>query len=178
MFKRNESPRSASGRGLKWVVAGVSLALAAGVGFSAWARAEHGQGMGMFMGPPGMMAGRHLDHMLDTVKATDAQRTQIHQIADAAFADLKAQRDAGRGLHEQAMQAFTATNVEANAVEALRQQMLQQHDQASKRVMQAMLDVSRVLTPEQRTQLAQHMKQRADSMREHMGRHEHDKQGS
>jgi molybdate transport system substrate-binding protein len=35
-------------------------------------------------------------------------------------------------------------------------------------MMQAMLDVSRVLTPEQRQQLAQHMKQRRDMMERHM----------
>ena len=35
-----------------------------------------------------------------------------------------------------------------------RQQMLQLHDQASKRMTQAMVDVSRVLTPEQRKQIA------------------------
>ena len=46
--------------------------------------------------------------------------------------------------------------------------MLSRHDQASKRMMQAMLDVSRVLTPEQRQQLAQQMKQRRDLMERHM----------
>ena len=35
--------------------------------------------------------------------------------------------------------------------------MLAQHDQASKRTLQAMLDVSRVLTPEQRKALAERM---------------------
>jgi Spy/CpxP family protein refolding chaperone len=67
------------------------------------------------------------------------------------------------------MQAlFTQPTVDANAAESLRQQMLARHDAASKRMMQAMLDVSRVLTPEQRQQLAQHMKQRRDMMERHM----------
>jgi Spy/CpxP family protein refolding chaperone len=84
------------------------------------------------------------------------------------MADLRAQREAGRDLRQQMMQAFTQPTVDANTVEALRQKMLAQHDQASRRMMQAMLDVSRVLTPEQRTQLAQHMQQRGEMMRRHM----------
>ena len=59
-----------------------------------------------------------------------------------------------------------APNVDAGAAEALRQQMLAQHDQASKRVLQAMLDVSKVLTPEQRAQLGERMKRRAAMMHE------------
>jgi Spy/CpxP family protein refolding chaperone len=66
------------------------------------------------------------------------------------------------------MAVFTAPTVDANAAEQLRQQMLAQHDQASKRMLQAMLDISRVLTPEQRQQLAQKMKQRHEMMERHM----------
>lgn len=118
------------------------------------------------MGLP--MFGGHVDRMLDSVKATDAQRTQVKQILAAAAADLKAQRESGRALHEQMQALFTQPTVDANAAESLRQQMLARHDAASKRMMQAMLDVSRVLTPEQRQQLAQHMKQRRDMMERHM----------
>ena len=65
-----------------------------------------------------------------------------------------------------------APNVDAAAAESLRQQMLQQHDQASRRMLQAMLDVSKVLTPEQRVKLGERMKQRADTMRERRQRME------
>jgi Spy/CpxP family protein refolding chaperone len=118
---------------------------------------------GMMMGP---LAGRGLDRMLDSVNATDAQRQQIKQIAQAAKADLKAQHDAAQSLHEQAMTLFTQTTVDAAAAENLRQQMLAQHDQASKRMLQAMLDISRVLTPEQRQQIAAHMKQHHAQMQQ------------
>jgi Spy/CpxP family protein refolding chaperone len=60
--------------------------------------------------------------------------------------------------------------VDAGAAEALRQQMLTQHDQASKRVLQAMLDVSKVLTPEQRAKIGERMKQRQTIMQERMQR--------
>jgi Spy/CpxP family protein refolding chaperone len=119
-----------------------------------------------------MMGGRGVDHMLDGLNATDAQRSQIKQIAQAAAADMKAQHEAGRALRERAMQIFAAPNVDAAAAESVRQQMQQQHDQASKRMLQAMLDAGKVLTPEQRTKLAERMKQRGDMMRDRMQRME------
>jgi Spy/CpxP family protein refolding chaperone len=113
--------------------------------------------------------------MLDGLNATDAQRTQIKQIAVAAAQDLKAQRDAGRGLHQRSMQIFTAPTVDANSAEALRQQMETQHDQASKRVLQAMLDVSRVLTPEQRAMIGTRMQERQAAMQDRMQRMERER---
>lgn len=140
---------------------------------------QHGPGMkhggpGMMGGGPGMMGHRgdgpmmHLsERMLDRVKATPEQRTQIRQIMDAARKDLQAQREAGRGLRDEAMQLFAQPNVDARAVEALRQKRLAQHDQASKRMTQAMLDASRVLSADQRKQLAETMNQRRDMMERH-----------
>jgi len=92
---------------------------------------------------------------------------QIKQITQAAAADLKAQHEAGHKLHEQGMALFTQPTVDPVAAEALRQQMLARHDQASKRVLQAMLDISKVLTPEQRQQLAERLKKRHEMMRRH-----------
>ena len=146
------------------------LALAAAGSFAAVAVHAQGRGPGgpdgFMMGGP--MAGHMMGRMLDSVNATDAQKAQIRQIMDAARADMKAQHEAGRALRDQMTQLFTQPVVDAKAAEALRQQMLQQHDQVSRRMMQAMLDVSRVLTPEQRQQLAQKMKQRHDMMERHM----------
>jgi periplasmic protein CpxP/Spy len=150
---------------------------------SVWAQhghGEHGAGMGTSMsmhggGGGGMMGnpermGRMMDHMLDGLNATDAQRSQIKQIAQAAGTDMKAQHDANRALREKAMQIFAAPNVDAAAAEQVRQQMLAQHDQMSKRTLQAMLDASKVLTPEQRAKLGERMKQRSDTMRDRMKR--------
>jgi Spy/CpxP family protein refolding chaperone len=125
---------------------------------------RHGDGRRGGPSEPGAEFGpfgheRMLDRMLDDVKATDAQRTQIKQITDAAKKDMQTLHEAGRGLHEKAMQALTAPKVDAAAAESLRQQMVAQHDKISKRALQAMLDISRVLTPEQRAQLAQRMKE-------------------
>lgn len=121
----------------------------------------HGGGMGMMGGP------RQIERMLDAVSATPEQRAQIKQIMQTAHADMSAQREAGRKLHEQGAALFAQPTVDARAAEALRQQMLAQHDQASKRRLQTMLDVSRVLTPEQRKALADRMAQRRSMMERH-----------
>jgi len=126
-------------------------------------------GGGMFRGSPEHV-GRMVDHMLDGLNATDAQRAQIKQIATAAAVDLKAQAETGRALRQRAMQVFTAPNVDANAVEAVRQQMLQQHDQMSRRASLAMIEVARVLTPEQRVRIAERMRDRQAQMEDRMKR--------
>jgi protein CpxP len=125
----------------------------------------HGGPRGGHGGPDMMMLS---GHALDMVDATDAQRAQIKTIMQSAFADLKGQRDAGRKLHEQAAALFAATNIDAAAIEALRVQGQQLREQASKRMSQAMIEAARVLTPEQRTKLAEKMKARQARMAEHM----------
>lgn len=124
---------------------------------------EHGMMMGG--GSPDRMA-HHFDRMLDGLGATEAQRSQIHQIAMSAAADMAARREAGRDLHQRAMQIFTAPTVDAAAAESLRQQMSAEHDWASKRMLQAMLDVAKVLTPEQRAKLGQRMAERDAVMKD------------
>ena len=118
---------------------------------------HHGGGMGM------KWSGR----MLEAVKATPEQRAQIQKIMEGARTDLQAQREAGKALRGQLMQTMAQPNIDANAVEQVRQKMLAQHDQASKRRLQAMVDAAKVLTPEQRKQLAERMSQRGDMMERH-----------
>ena len=155
-------------RALRLLLATAVIALAGSLSQAVLAappegRGGHGgPGMGM-----GLFDGRHAERMLDSVNATPDQRTQINQIVAAARTDMAAQRDASRKLHEQSQSAFAQPNVDARAVETLRQQMLAQHDQASKRMTQVMLDVSRVLTPEQRKTLSDRLTQRRAMMERH-----------
>jgi Spy/CpxP family protein refolding chaperone len=116
----------------------------------------------------GMMQGRMGERMLDSVNATPEQRTQIKQIIDRNVGDRQAQRAAHMALRDQARQLFAQPTVDAAAAEQLRQQMLQQHDQASRRMMLSMVEISRILTPEQRKQMADRMAQRGEMMRRHM----------
>jgi periplasmic protein CpxP/Spy len=160
-------------RGIRMMAAGMLLAISATVALSAWAapgegghgRHHGGAAHGMFMGK-----GRHLDRMLDTVNASESQRAQIKQIVAQAAADLKGQRETSRSLRERGMQIFAAPSVDPAAAESVRQQMIAQHDATSRRSLQAMLDISRVLTPEQRAKLGELMKQRQERMKERMER--------
>ena len=161
---------------MRFAAIGVLVVAAAGAAISVQAQGMGGHGRGpgpgmmmMFGGSPEQI-GRGVDHMLDGLGVTDAQRGQIKQIAIAAATDLKSQHEAGRALRDQGMQIFAAPTVDAAAAESLRQQMLTQHDQASKRMLQAMLDVSKVLTPEQRTKMSERMKQRQAAMKDRMER--------
>lgn len=165
-------------RALRLLGTGVIVALAGTAMLTAEAAPMDGHRHGGMMagpmgGPPGgmggMMGGPRAERMLEAVGASAEQRAQIRQIMDAARADLQAQRESGRALHEQMRQLFTQPTVDANAAEALRQQQLAQHDVASKRMMQAMLEVSRVLTPEQRAKLADMAAQRRGMMERRAG---------
>ena len=179
--------RHSSALTVRLILASVVLVAATSFALSAHAQGHHASGMGgmggMSGGPAGMMMfggtpqriGTGVDRMLDGLNATGAQRDQVKQIVIGAAADLKAQREAGRGLHEKLLAVFMAPTVDAGAAEALRQQMLAQHDQASKRVLQAMLDVSKVLTPEQRAKLGERMKRRGAMMHERMQREHHER---
>lgn len=107
--------------------------------------------------PLPMLGGRHLERLLDEVQATDAQRTQIHQILDKARDDVRALHDGGQqeALRKQALALWAQPKLDAAAAEKLRQQMQAQHEQVSKRLFQASLDVGQVLTPAQRSKAAE-----------------------
>ena len=179
MFKLKflSAPLRGAGVVFRWMLISVLVVAAAAVAVSAEAQERlpgmgGGAGHGMMLGGPPEQLGRRIDHMLDGLNATDAQRAQIKQIVMAAAADLRAQREASKGLRERGMQIFAAPNVDAGAAESVRAQMQAQHDQASRRTLQAMLEVSKVLTPEQRAKLGERLKQRGAMKQERMDRTE------
>ena len=113
---------------------------------------------------PDMAGGMLPERALDGVGATAEQKTKVRDIFKAARADLRAQHDAGATLHAQMLALLAAPNIDPAAAEALRQQQSTRHDTASKRMLQAMLDASAVLTPEQRQKLAEQAKARPARM--------------
>ena len=151
----------------------MAAALLAGAGvLSLPALAQPGTGPGMMhaRGAPHEHAGAsgHFSaRVLDAVKATPEQRAQIRQIMDAARKDLQGQREARRELRQEAMRIFSQPNIDAGQAEALRQKRLAQHELVSRRMSQAMLDAARVLTPEQRQQIAQRMERHREMSERH-----------
>ena len=165
------SKRQGGGFTTRWMTIGMAVVALTCVASPAQAQVHHGGGyaarggashMMMFGGSPEQV-GRVVDRMLDGLNATDAQRSQIKQVAI----------EAGGGLRAQGMQLFAAPNVDAVAAESIRQQMLAQHDQASKRTLQAMLEVAKVLTPEQRGRLGERIAQHDAAMKDRTQRMHH-----
>ena len=143
------------------VIAGATLvggvaALANGTGMCGW---HHG--MSGTHSAADVTA--HVDHMLKhlyvEIDATDAQKAQITPLVTQAVNDLLPLHTQLQAAHAQAIQGLTASPVDRAALEASRAAHLQLADQASKRLVQLMADVSDVLTPAQRTALAAHLKQ-------------------
>lgn len=161
----------------RWALGALIAATSASVvlSLSAWAGNEDappaGPPMGMMRGVgPGMdglpFGGAHLQRLLDDAKASDTQRLQIKQLVDKAQDDLEALHEEGRSLREQGLKLWAAPKLDDGAADKLRVQMSAQHDKVSKRMMQLMLDVGHVLTPEQRAVVARQMgKHQEDMMR-------------
>jgi protein CpxP len=105
----------------------------------------------------------HVDHMLKhlyvEIDATDAQKAQITPLVKQAVNDLLPMHTQLQAAHGQAIQALTQDTVDRAALEAARVAHLQLADQASKRLTQLLADVDEVLTPNQRTALAAHLKE-------------------
>ena len=167
------APKRLISRRTRRLAAGVLVVALATVGAASWARGghrchDHGHGGAamMWSASPERVA-RVVDRLLDGMNVTEAQRLQVRQIAQAAAADLKAQHEAGRGLREQGALLFAAPEVDAAQVEALRQQVLARHDASSRRITQALLEIGKVLGPEQRLQLAQRIKRHGERRHGH-----------
>jgi periplasmic protein CpxP/Spy len=163
----------APGRALRLLTATAMIALAGavlqtahaapggmgGMGGHSEMGAMGGRGMGMH-GPGHMGHMGHMGRMLDQAGASAEQKAQIKTIMEAARTDLKPVHAQMKTLRSQSAGLFTQPNVDANAVEASRQQMHALHGQVSKRMAQAMVESSRVLTPEQRAKMADMMNKR------------------
>ena len=100
-----------------------------------------------------------LKHLYVEIDATDAQKAQITPLVKQAVNDLLPLHTQLQAAHTQAIQGLTASPVDRTALEASRVAHLQLADQASKRLVQLMADVSDVLTPAQRSAFAAHLKQ-------------------
>jgi Spy/CpxP family protein refolding chaperone len=104
----------------------------------------------------------HVDHVLKhfyaEVDATDAQKAQIGPLVKQAVNDLLPLHKQLQAAHAQAIEGLTQPNVDRAALESARETHMQLADQASRRLVQLFADVSEVLTPVQRTALAEHLK--------------------
>jgi protein CpxP len=146
-------------------IAGAVLA----TGIGAFARSDsmsgwhHGMTLDGTQSPAEVSA--HVDRMLKhfyvEIDATDAQKAQIDPLVRQAVGDLLPLHSQLHAAHAQVVNALTQTTIDRASLEAARVQHLQLADQGSKRLVQLIADVGEVLTPTQRTTLAdrlQHMR--------------------
>jgi len=106
---------------VRLMAATLVMALAGSAALIAQAQPMGGGHRGGPMGGPDAMFGGHMsERLLDSVDASAEQRTRIREIMKGAMTDLRQQREASRGLREQAMTLFTQPTVDARAAEALR----------------------------------------------------------
>jgi Spy/CpxP family protein refolding chaperone len=147
--------------------------LVAGVGIKAFAHGggPFGGGMGpgsWHMGPGGQMdpeaMKRRIDAsvrwMLADVNATEAQQQRIADIVGATMKEMAPLREKHREARQAVMELLAKPNVDRAAIEVIRAQEIQSADAMSRRFVQSLADVAEVLTPEQRAQLAEKIKQR------------------
>lgn len=152
--------------------------LATGVGLNAFAHGGRfgggfGHGGGWHMGPgaqtdPEAMKRRvdaSVRWMLADINASEAQQTRIADIVAATMKEMAPLREKHREARQSVMELLAKPNVDRAALEAIRAQEIQAADAMSKRFVQSLADVAEVLTPEQRAQLADKMKQRREHRR-------------
>ena len=100
---------------------------------------------------------RRADWVLGRLDASDAQRTQIDAILDEtapkAFALMKEGRELRKGMRT----ALLAPEVDEQAVQAARADLDALADQGSELFFDTITRVSKVLTPEQRAQIDEHL---------------------
>ena len=160
-----------NGWGRSVAVGSVALVALGGLGLAAARSDNMGESGGRFgMGGHHMMRGerggfmeRGLERMLEQINATPEQSEQLKTIVAAARTDLMPMVQDFRGAHEDIAALLSAPTIDRAAAEKLRSERIAKVDAASKRLTAAILDAAAILTPEQRTQLAQRFQ-------EHRGR--------
>ena len=151
----------------RWRIAGAAAALA---GVLALGACSHGGRSGWHDGPmSGQMdperaarfAERMADRIVSAVDGSPEQRQRIQGIAQGAVTDLAPLREQARAARRDGVALLSAATIDRAAIEALRARQVGLADGASRRLAQALADTAEVLTPEQRTRLAERMQRRA-----------------
>jgi Spy/CpxP family protein refolding chaperone len=100
---------------------------------------------------------RMIKRFASKVDASTEQKDKLAAIAKSAAKDLAPLREKAQAARKQAIGILAGANVDRPALERLRAEQIQLADAGSKRLTQALADAAEVLTPEQRTKLAERM---------------------
>jgi periplasmic protein CpxP/Spy len=164
-----ESPRAPElQRRWRWarralIGGGVTLALAVPTAMVARGHGGHwfgGAGMHADLPSAQEWLALALRQTLRRLDATPEQHAKVQLIAERALADLYPLREQHHRTRDAALALLRADTVDRAAAERLRAEQIALHEQASKRMMQAVLDAAEVLTPAQRDALAKDLAER------------------
>jgi len=144
------------------LVGGINLYAHAQPGPGWWFRAGHGPGGSWRQGAydPDMVRARiefATDWILSRIEASDEQRQQVKTIVQATVQDLAPMREQHHQHKQTMLQALMQPSIDRAALGDIRRAELQLAETASERMIAALADVAEVLTPEQRTRLAEFM---------------------
>jgi Spy/CpxP family protein refolding chaperone len=95
-----------------------------------------------------------LDHLLDRVDATDDQRTKANAIAERRAPALFAVITEGRAVRQELKQALLAEQLDPTKLAAARTRLNELATKASTIGLDSVFELSQLLTPEQRKQVA------------------------
>lgn len=95
-----------------------------------------------------------LDHLLDRVDATDEQRAKANAIADRRAPELFAVITEGRAVRQELKQALLAEQLDPTKLAAARTRLNELATKASTIGLDSVFELSQVLTPAQRKQVA------------------------
>lgn len=136
-------------------VIGVGAAVRAATGFPMW-----GPGRAWRGASAGEWAASRAERLLHGIDATPDQETKIKAVITAALRDLEPTRATFRDTRGELVKILAAGQIDRAAAERLRSERIALADQVSKRMVDAVLDVAEVLTPEQRAKLQDRMAER------------------
>jgi Spy/CpxP family protein refolding chaperone len=158
-------------RGLGWMLLAVPLLLGTSFSLARAGGPDQGPdgGPGMWMGGGGEHGGpggprQRMERVLTAVGASDAQKAQVKTIWEGLRPQLKALHQEHEQVRKQIAEALAAPTIDAAHIEQLRKQSVQTMDKLSALMTSGLVQSAGVLTPDQR-------KQALETMKEHEGRH-------
>ncbi|MCP5153242.1 MAG: periplasmic heavy metal sensor [Ectothiorhodospiraceae bacterium] len=108
---------------------------------------------------------KRIERMLDAVEATPDQRAAVDAALDELQTTLGPMRERGMEQREKLMTALAAPQVDREAIEALRREHLALSEGRSRAITDAIVEVAEALTPEQRAQALERMRERMERHR-------------
>jgi periplasmic protein CpxP/Spy len=115
--------------------------------------------------------GPMLGNLTDVLDLTDAQQAQIKQIHQNAKPTIQPLMEQERQSHQALMQLITSGSFSEAAAKKILDQEAQVHEQMALQHAQLAAQAYQVLTPDQKTKLAQVMARHQQQMQERMQQH-------